>query len=68
MPLQQEKQSCMDLTDEQWEVPRKGVDEVGEGVGQRGRGRRLAKIVASVGFVVLPRRWVVERTIAWIDQ
>ena len=20
------------------------------------------------GFVVLPRRWVVERTIAWIDQ
>jgi transposase len=20
------------------------------------------------GFLVLPRRWVVERTIAWIDQ
>ena len=42
---------------------------MGEGVGQRGRGRRLAETIASrEGFVVLPRRWVVERTIAWIDQ
>ena len=37
-------------------------------MGQRGRGRRLAETVAPKGFVVLPRRWVVERTIAWIDQ
>jgi putative transposase len=37
-------------------------------MGQRGRERRLAQTVAPEGFVVLPRRWVVERTLAWIDQ
>jgi putative transposase len=26
------------------------------------------KLMPPEGFVVLPRRWVVERTIAWIDQ
>ena len=26
------------------------------------------KLLPPEGFVVLPRRWVVERTIAWIDQ
>ena len=26
------------------------------------------KLLPPKGFVVLPRRWVVERTIAWIDQ
>ena len=26
------------------------------------------KLLPPQGFVVLPRRWVVERTIAWIDQ
>ena len=26
------------------------------------------KLLPSKGFQVLPRRWVVERTIAWIDQ
>jgi transposase len=26
------------------------------------------KFMPQQGFVVLPRRWVVERTIAWIDQ
>jgi putative transposase len=26
------------------------------------------KVMPPRGFVVLPRRWVVERTIAWIDQ
>jgi putative transposase len=41
---------------------------VGEGVGQGGRGRRVAQTAAPEGFVVLPRRWVVERTIAWIDH
>jgi transposase len=41
---------------------------VGEGVGQGGRGRRLAETDAPKGFVVLPRRWVVERTLSWIDQ
>jgi transposase len=25
-------------------------------------------LLPARGFVVLPRRWVVERTIAWIDQ
>jgi transposase len=28
----------------------------------------LQKLRPPQGFVVLPRRWVVERTIAWIDQ
>jgi putative transposase len=26
------------------------------------------KFMPQQGFVVLPRRWVVERTIAWIEQ
>jgi transposase len=26
------------------------------------------KFMPPKGFVVLPRRWVVERTIAWIDH
>ena len=26
------------------------------------------KLMPPKGFVVLPRRWVVERTIGWIDQ
>jgi len=41
---------------------------VGEGMGQGGRGRGWQKLLPPKGFVVLPRRWVVERTIAWIDQ
>lgn len=28
----------------------------------------VQKLVDQVGFVVLPRRWVVERTIAWINR
>jgi transposase len=48
--------------------PGRGADEVGCGVGQRGRGGGLAQTVAPQGYLVLPRRWVVERTIAWIDQ
>jgi putative transposase len=28
----------------------------------------LEKLLPPKGFVVLPRRWVVERTIAWIDH
>jgi transposase len=26
------------------------------------------RLLPPKGFLVLPRRWVVERTIAWIDQ
>jgi putative transposase len=26
------------------------------------------KLMPEQGFVVLPRRWVVERTFSWIDQ
>ena len=26
------------------------------------------KLLAPKGYVVLPRRWMVERTISWIDQ
>jgi len=48
--------------------PRRGADEVDQGVGQRGRGRGLAEAVAPKGFLVLPRRWVVEWTLSWIDQ
>jgi hypothetical protein len=49
--------------------PRKGDDGLGsrewakEGVAVDWR-----KLMPPKGFVVLPRRWVVERTIAWIDQ
>ena len=28
----------------------------------------LRKLLPPKGYVVLPRRWVVERTISWIDQ
>ena len=26
------------------------------------------KLLPSKGYLVLPRRWVVERTLSWIDQ
>ena len=26
------------------------------------------KLMAPQGFVVLPRRWVIERTFSWIEQ
>jgi transposase len=49
--------------------PKRCFDGVGEGVGQRGRKGGVGKVQAtSKGFVVLPRRWVVERTIAWVDH
>jgi transposase len=32
----------------------------------KGRKRRI--LVDIEGFAVLPRRWVVERTLSWIDQ
>ena len=28
----------------------------------------LQKLLPPKGFVVLPRRWVVERTLSWIEQ
>jgi transposase len=31
-----------------------------------GSGGRRAHPISSAGFIVLPRRWVIERTIAWI--
>jgi transposase len=40
---------------------------VGQGVGRReGVAVDWQKLLPPRGFVVLPRRWVVERTIAWI--
>jgi transposase len=48
---------------------RRGDDGMGQGVGQRGREKAdWQKLLPPKGFVVLPRRWVVERTIAWIEQ
>jgi putative transposase len=35
-------------------------------VGQGRQGGGLAEAHAAQGFPVLPRRWVVERTFAWI--
>jgi hypothetical protein len=35
---------------------------------QKLKGRKRHLLVDTEGFVVLPRRGVVERTIAWIDQ
>ena len=50
-------------------LPRRCSDEVGCGVGQRGREGGLgASLLPPKGFQVLPRRWVVERTIAWIEK
>ena len=49
--------------------PRRGADGMGQGVGQKeGVAVDWQKLMSPKGFVVLPRRWVVERTIAWIDQ
>ena len=28
----------------------------------------VKKLADQVGFVILPRRWVVERTVAWISR
>src|SRR5215212_1007317 len=48
--------------------PRRCSDGVGQGVGKRGVWVDWQKLLPPRGFVVLARRWVVERTIAWIDQ
>jgi len=37
-------------------------------LGKEGVSVDWRKLMPAQGFVVLPRRWVVERTIAWIDQ
>jgi putative transposase len=38
-------------------------------MGQGGQGGGLAEVdTAERGFQVLPRRWVVERTFAWISH
>ncbi|MEO3779783.1 transposase [Micromonospora sp. B11E3] len=31
-------------------------------------GRQVAKLAGQVGFKVLPRRWVVERSLSWINR
>ena len=41
---------------------------MGQGVGQRGRKDGVGEVYATARLQVLPRRWVVERTIAWIDH
>jgi putative transposase len=41
---------------------------VGCGVGKEGVAVDWQKHLPPKGFVVLPRRWVVERTLAWIDH
>ena len=47
--------------------PRRGGQELGTGVGQGGQGSyNWQRLMPPKGFQVLPRRWVVERTIAWI--
>jgi putative transposase len=42
---------------------------VGQGVGQK-EGVRVdwQRLMPPKGYLVLPRRWVVERTLSWIDQ
>ena len=34
----------------------------------KGRKRHVEEFTSAEGFVVLPWRWIVERTIAWIDR
>jgi putative transposase len=41
---------------------------VGQGVGKEGVAIDWQKLLPPKGFVVLPRRWIEERTIARIDQ
>src|SRR5918994_1393491 len=49
--------------------PRRGSKVVGQGVGQGvGVAVDWQTLLPPKGFQVLPRRWVVERTIAWIEQ
>jgi transposase len=48
--------------------PREGGQGLDTGVGQGRQGGGLAEIDAAEGFRVLPRRWVVERTFAWISH
>ena len=41
---------------------------MGQGVGKEGVAVDWQKLLPPKGFVVLPRRWIAERTIARIDQ
>jgi hypothetical protein len=49
--------------------PKKCSDELGGGVGQgRQDGRGWQRLLPPRAFQVLPRRWVVERSFAWIGH
>jgi putative transposase len=50
--------------------PKRCSDGLGQGVWAKEGGVRVEweKFMPARGFQVLPRRWVVERTIAWIDH
>ena len=42
---------------------------MGQGMGQReGVALDWHKLLPPKGFLVLPRRWVVERTLSWIEK
>jgi putative transposase len=49
-------------------LPRRCSDGVGQGVAKEGVKVDWEHLLAPKGFQVLPRRWVVEWTIAWIEQ
>jgi putative transposase len=49
-------------------VPEKVARTWAEEWSKEGRKVDWQRLMPPRGFVVLPRRWVVERTIAWIDQ
>jgi transposase len=46
----------------------KSSQDLGRGMVQGGLAHRLAETAPRRGFEVLPRRWVVERTFAWLSQ
>jgi transposase len=49
-------------------VPEKVARIWAEEWSKEGRKVDWQRLMPPRGFVVLPRRWVVERTFAWLDQ
>jgi putative transposase len=49
-------------------VPEKVARTWAEEWSKEGRKVDWQRLMPPRGFVVLPRRWVVERTFAWLDQ
>ena len=68
--MPRERRYPSDLTDRQWELIESLLPEPPSGPAGRppkhSKREVVSKPAEQIGFAVLPRRWVVERTFSWL--